>query len=78
MQEQKMKWIKSTEKLPDNDGWYHVVVKDYPNEIRDTYFKKGTFGIDCNKIPFFKEYIDLESSVLWWMPFPDPPKDKHD
>jgi hypothetical protein len=66
-----MEWIKTSEKLPDRNGWVIAVTLRSPSNARWYYEVRGTFyskGIGWCEGPYTIITPD------YWMPMPEPPE----
>ena len=72
------RWIPVTERLPENQGWYHVA-------IRDEKTKRVAVELDLYAIETAKNFRhkpgfckdgrwDGREKVIAWMPLPEPPE----
>lgn len=72
------RWIPVTERLPENQGWYHVAIRD--EKTKKISVELDSYAIETAKkfgheIGFCKDdRWDGREKVLAWMPLPEPPE----
>ena len=67
-------WIKASDKMPEEDGEYLVVVEREDTEVR--FLEICYYNNDCSLFSCYDYYNDTEISygqkdILYWMKVPD-------
>lgn len=74
---QRTRWIPVTERLPEKQGWYHVVILD--TKTKRKVVEQDLFSIELaekygHNVGFCKDgRWEGRERVIMWMPFPEPP-----
>ena len=74
------RWIPVAERLPENQGWYHVAIRD--EKMKRIAVELDSYAIETAKnfgheIGFCKDgRWDGREKVIAWMPLPEPPEVK--
>lgn len=75
---QRTRWIPVTERLPEKQGWYHVVILD--TKTKRKVVEQDLFAVEVaekckHNVGFCKDgRWEGREKVIMWMPFPELPE----
>lgn len=74
---ERTRWIPVEERLPEKQGWYHVVILD--TKTKRKVIEQDLFAVEVaekclHNVGFCKDgRWEGRERVIMWMPFPEPP-----